>query len=183
MLVLTLLGTVATIVSVLVAMGVGPFDVTGGSGAGGGGAKSNGQSTTDPSRKDDGKEVQTAATFVDAINRICSDKLDDITRRVTELNQAVADEDLAKVGLSLNQASTELSALTTRIKGVRLPADPNEAKPLQEWRDMYEGNVEVMSKASGEWTNGDYQAASATLEAADSDKVEAKGDEVHIACP
>ncbi|MFE2871590.1 hypothetical protein [Embleya sp. NPDC059259] len=181
MLVLTLVGTLATVVSVLIALGIGPFDVTGGGGSGGG--DNNPRAGGDSGPRGDDKPAQTGATYVETVNKICGDKLDGITRRVTELNQAVADQDLDAVGLSLSQASTELAALTTRIKGVALPTDPNEARPLQEWRDLYQANAEAMSKASSEWQNGSYDVASTTLNGAPSAEADAKGDEVHIACP
>ncbi|MFJ8743285.1 hypothetical protein ACIRL2_28380 [Embleya sp. NPDC127516] len=181
MLVLTLVGTLATVLSVLVALGIGPLDVTGDGGSGGG--VDNPRAGGDSGLRDDGKPAQTGAAYVETVNRICGDKIDGITRRVTELNQAVADQDLNAVGLSLSQASTELAALTTRIKGVALPTDPNEARPLREWRDLYQANAEAMSKASSEWQDGSYEVASATLEGAPSAAADAKGDEVRISCP
>ncbi|MYS86773.1 hypothetical protein [Embleya scabrispora] len=183
MLVLTLVGTVATVLSVLVALGIGPFDVTGGGGNGSGGGDNTPRAGGDSGPRNDDKPAQTGATYIETVNKICGDKIDGITRRVTELNQAVADQDLNAVGLSLSQASTELAALTTRIKGVALPADPNEARPLREWRDLYQANAEAMSKASSEWQDGSYEAANATLEGAPSAAVDAKGDEVRISCP
>ncbi|MFI6583165.1 iron-sulfur cluster assembly scaffold protein [Embleya sp. NPDC050493] len=181
MLVLTLVGTVATVLSVLVALGIGPLDVTSDGGSGGG--ANHPRAGGDSSPRDNGGPAQTGAAYVETVNRICGDKIDDITRRVTELNQAVADQDLNAVGLSLSQASTELAALTTRIKGVALPTDPNEARPLREWRDLYQANAEAMSKASSEWQDGSYEVASATLESAPSAAADAKGDEVRISCP
>jgi len=176
MLVLTLVGTLATVVSVLLAMGVGPFDV----GIGG-----NRNDRDDPAvvAQDEKAAAQTSATYVDTVNRMCGEQLDSITKWVTLMNDAAATNDIAEMGRSLTQASTELGSLMTKIKGVRMPEDPAEAAPLQEWRDMYEKQADAMSLASTQWADGDYTGASATLNEAPGDTMDLKGDEVHISCP
>lgn len=176
MLVLTLVGTLATVISVLLAMGVGPFDV----GIGG-----NRDDRADPGTvvREEKAAAQTSATYVDTVNKMCGEQLASITKWITTMNDAAATDDIAEMGRSLTQASTELDSLMTRIKGVRMPEDAAEATPLQEWRDMYEAQADAMSAASTQWANEDYTGASATLNESPGDVLDRKGDEVHISCP
>lgn len=172
MLLLTLVGTIATIVSVLLAMGVGPFDLSG----------------------DGKKKPQTLAQYVEAVNKVCSDrqseltgKVDALDKSITAYNKSTADAELMDVQQSMRSASLTYSSLMTQINAVPRPKEgTDDAKLAEAWRTDYQAQVDTIEKASQQLDAGDPGFEDSMNKVTDgspeADKLKAEADKIGIVC-
>ncbi|WP_406298895.1 hypothetical protein OG948_26780 [Embleya sp. NBC_00888] len=151
MLILTLIGTVATVLSVLVAVGIGPFDLSDDSPASGGSDKNG----AGPAASTRGPAKQTAESYVRAVNEVCLARSDNVTRLLNDLTASTVSNDVAQQRTALSAASAELKNTRSHIRAVPLPADPAVAGPFRQWRDVYDSRVDALSEAASTLNSGD----------------------------
>ncbi|WP_406278938.1 hypothetical protein [Embleya sp. NBC_00896] len=168
------MGTLATVVSVLLAMGIGPFDLSDGDGK----ADAAAPTGVDPKK-------QTPESYVQAINDVCLARTDTITQRLNDLKASLVSHDKVKMKTAMNEASSELKNTMTRIRAVPMPADATAAQPYTRWRDAYGARVEAFSEAAAALTAGNDPAFQTTSEKfqADTEPVKEQQRALNIVCP
>ncbi|UGQ13822.1 hypothetical protein LO772_09620 [Yinghuangia sp. ASG 101] len=187
MLVMTLVGTVATVVSVLLAMGVGPFDLT-----------EDKSGTPAPASiaaaADADAAGQTLKGYVTQVNKVCSDRQAELTQKVDELDQAAVDfqqlpsqESLVGLQRALRSASLSLSSLITQINAVPKVEKPaGDARDAEDWRAGYEQTAVYLQQASSRLDENDFDGFDAAFTLAtdspESDAVAAAAAKIGIVC-
>lgn len=181
MLILTLIGTVATVLSVLVAVGIGPFDLSDDSPASDGSDKNG----AGPAASTQGPAKQTAESYVRAVNEVCLARSDNVTRLLNDLTASTVSKDVAQQRTALSAASAELKNNRSHIRAVPLPADPAVAGPFTHWRDAYDSRVDALGEAASTLNSGDsagFRAASDRF-VNETGPVKDKQRALNIACP
>ncbi len=165
MLILTLVGTVATVVSVLVAIGVGPFDLS-----------SDNNKDAPPASVapavNDKVEEQTLKAYVTQVNKVCSDrqaevtaKLDDFDRALVDFQQLQTDEALVEVQRALRSASLTYSSQMTQINAVPMVEAPqSDVDDAETWRTNYGQVVGYVAEASAKLDAGDFEGYQTAME-------------------
>ncbi|MFI1581932.1 hypothetical protein [Embleya sp. NPDC020630] len=140
MMVLTLVGTVATVVSVLIAMNIGPFDFS-----------------------DKGTAVNRASYLKD-INRTCADSYDNIADKLNDVDVAASTEttDVAALQQRFRALDLSLRALMDKLDG--LPKPGRVDADVKAWWDLYQRQAAYVATMTEQFDNGDVEAASATIE-------------------
>lgn len=136
MVLLTLVGTVATVVSVLLAIGVGPFDLSGGK-------DDKSSAPVAPVANDSGGK-QTVEGWVAKINEVCGKETTGFTDRLQAKDAALDAGDLPGYAAEMAQLARRMDGIVTQLKAVPLPAD-DDAK---EWRDKYLQRSELLSESA-----------------------------------
>ncbi|MGW0663437.1 hypothetical protein [Streptodolium elevatio] len=138
MVLLTLVGTIATVVSVLLAMGVGPFDLSNGT-------DDKSAAPVAPVANDVGGKP-TLEGWVVKVNEVCGKETTEFTDRLQAKDAALDAGDLPGYAAELAQLSRRMDGIVTQLKAVPLPTD-DDAK---QWRDKYIQRAELLSESSAQ---------------------------------
>ncbi len=184
---MTLIGTVATVVSVLLAIGVGPFDLSEEN-------KSGKSSPVSMAPAVDDVKGQTLKGYVTQVNKVCSDRQAELTQKVDDLDQAAVDyqqlqsqESLVALQRALRSASLSLSSLMTQINAVpKVDKPTQDADDAEEWRSGYEQIVAYFQQASSSLDQNDFDgfqtAFTLATDSAESEAVTAAANRLGIVC-
>ncbi|MDI2132148.1 hypothetical protein [Yinghuangia seranimata] len=172
MLILTLVGTVATVVSVLLAMGIGPFDL------------SSDSKNTPASGQPAANESVTREKFVADVNKVCSESSDNIANKLSDVDAAIngSNANLTDAQQKMRALNNSMQALMSRVKAV--PQPKNTDADLRDWAQKYQHQADLINQTTEQLNSGDVQAAGATLdEVSHSEELQASAEKVQITCP
>ncbi|GCD94952.1 hypothetical protein EHYA_02621 [Embleya hyalina] len=138
--ILTLVGTVATVVSVLIAMNVGPFDFS-----------------------DRGTAI-SRASYLEGVNRTCAESYDNIADKLNDVDVAASTEttDVAALRQRFRALNLSLGALLDKLDG--LPRPGRVDTDVKAWWDLYKRQAAYVATMTEQFNNGDAEGASATIE-------------------
>ncbi|WP_436777097.1 hypothetical protein [Yinghuangia sp. YIM S09857] len=186
MVVLTLVGTVATVVSVLLAMGIGPFDLS---------ADKDGKTSAPVAPVANGSGgAQTLEGWVAKVNEVCGKETSEFTNRLQAKDAALDAGDLPGYAAELAQLSRRMDGIVTQLKAVPLPEDGD----AEQWREAYIKRSELLAESAAHAlamaepgtaeadvrTSAEMSDAKlAELDTLDNDEIKPLAEKLGVSCP